>query len=1534
MYRGDQLHTARERIQRIFLYLKEMHSVRTPPVVDMGGREWRLLLDSLPDTPYVERGYRLSDEDGSANALPREFVLKVGRPRESECPEPSVVIKNWLRDGWDQLDTDPHAVVQKRRTGSDGRPEVFDDSEDRVEALEAWLEAKKLWENEERESIDGLGVFSELFELHARLSRESEKYQLFLADGILVMDHPSGPVNHPILLQRIELKFDSGIPEFVVVESADPQVYTPLLRHVGLDGEAIRELADALERDGIHPLGDQATSEFMRDFVHRFWTNGEYFETDLAVENASGPYLYRQPQLYLGYRNYGLVENIDRYVDAVEGYDELPESLVRVVGIETERATQHAQDEGAQEPAPIDVLLTKHANAEQEQVIRRLEETGAVIVQGPPGTGKSHTIANLIGHLLAQQKSILVTSHASKALRVVREKLAKPLQSLCVSVLDSDDESNRQLEESITGIVNYLSTTNDRKLEVEIERLREARTTLTGEQAELRERLLDAVQGEYRELEFLGETLTPSVAARKLVERVGSGDWIPGPLEHVTELPLSEDEIEELYELNARLAADDEQFFDSEFPDLDALPNPREFAEHFDETAELEKTKLKTGSEFWVHEDQQPESMQELLELMQGAAEILAEDDAAQILEDDAEWIRECLAAGRADGDRAGSWRELVDLIESCAREVADREPLVLEHGPSVESDKLLSQLIHTCNSIVEHLDAGKQLSKLTLLRKSEWSDLIRSSRVDDGTPTLPVHFKALLAHLEIRDLRERLAQRWDRQIAPLGLPVFAELGRSPEQEARRRARGIGLALDWHSRVWSACEAKLEEVGLDWTRLSRKLTGRRSGKTELQRTRELITDQLEPLIASRSRFIRWKGLARDRERWDADLETYSRKDGIYPLIKQLRSGIRKGNYDAYSAARDKLAQLIDQKPSFERRRELLEKLEPTAPGWAAAVRERRESHANGGVPGDVEQAWRFRQWEQHLSAQAQLDLDQLQEKLAGVTERLFGVTADYVEKLSWLAQMRRTGLEQQQALQGWLGLHKKIGKGTGKNVGRLKEEAKRTLVECRNAVPVWIMPLSRVVESFDLATTRFDVVIIDEASQSDVMGLVAFALGREVVVVGDHEQVSPYAVGQRGDRIHALIDEILTDVPNKHLYDGKTSVYDLARQSFGGTIRLVEHFRCVPDIIQFSNQLCYGGEIRALRESTSSRVAPPLVPHRVQDGQESNGVNKNEALEIASLVSAVCRLEEYADCTIGVICLVGTDQALYIDSVLRRRLTVSEYEKRRILCGNASQFQGDERDLIFLSIVNSPGNRPLMLRTREDAKKVFNVAASRARDQLWVVHSLEPGRDLKHGDLRLRLISHAENPEALRPKPIEDKKRFNSDLEKLVFRGLSGQGFRIIHQYQVGEYTIDLVVEGESGGRVAIQCDGDRSRTTEELADDMGRQMTLERLGWEFVRVRGSEFFRTPELVTKRLVRRLAELEVRPAASRRAAASEKPAGEALATKVLKRAEMIRARWKDIPTVTSVRKAARRQEAASAAEPAEAADSEAEATEGE
>lgn len=116
----------------------------------------------------------------------------------------------------------------------------------------------------------------------------------------------------------------------------------------------------------------------------------------------------------------------------------LPEALVRIVGADIEASSPNSYGDippqiptdGKEFPEKkdVDYLLTKPTNREQERVIQKLEATGAVLVQGPPGTGKSHTIANIVGHLLASGKKVIVSSHTSKALRVVREKVVEELK--------------------------------------------------------------------------------------------------------------------------------------------------------------------------------------------------------------------------------------------------------------------------------------------------------------------------------------------------------------------------------------------------------------------------------------------------------------------------------------------------------------------------------------------------------------------------------------------------------------------------------------------------------------------------------------------------------------------------------------------------------------------------------------------------------------------------------------------------------------------------------------------------------------------------------------------------------------------------------------------------------------------------------------------------------------------------------------------------------------------------------------------------
>ncbi len=179
--------------------------------------------------------------------------------------------------------------------------------------------------------------------------------------------------------------------------------------------------------------------------------------------------------------------------------------------------------------APIhddDVLLGKEANEEQVQIIRRLSHSGSVIVQGPPGTGKTHTIANLIGHQLAQGKSILVTAQTAKALRVLRDKVPEVLRPLCVAVLGSDHDARRQLETSIGSITERLTTQTSESLDARAAGLRQRRKELLTESKVLQRDLRESLENEYREIVVDGRRFTPADAARYVqgAQRAGRVD--------------------------------------------------------------------------------------------------------------------------------------------------------------------------------------------------------------------------------------------------------------------------------------------------------------------------------------------------------------------------------------------------------------------------------------------------------------------------------------------------------------------------------------------------------------------------------------------------------------------------------------------------------------------------------------------------------------------------------------------------------------------------------------------------------------------------------------------------------------------------------------------------------------------------------------------------------------------------------------------------------------------------------------------------
>lgn len=65
--------------------------------------------------------------------------------------------------------------------------------------------------------------------------------------------------------------------------------------------------------------------------------------------------------------------------------------------------------------------------------------------------------------------------------------------------------------------------------------------------------------------------------------------------------------------------------------------------------------------------------------------------------------------------------------------------------------------------------------------------------------------------------------------------------------------------------------------------------------------------------------------------------------------------------------------------------------------------------------------------------------------------------------------------------------------------------------------------------------------------------------------------------------------------------------------------------------------------------------------------------------------------------------------------------------------------------------------------------------------------------------------------------------------------------------------------------KVAIGCDGEKwNNTVENIRQDMERQNVLERCGWQFIRIRGSRYFKNPEAVMEEVIEELNQKGIYP----------------------------------------------------------------------
>jgi len=349
------------------------------------------------------------------------------------------------------------------------------------------------------------------------------------------------------------------------------------------------------------------------------------------------------------------------------------------------------------------------------------------------------------------------------------------------------------------------------------------------------------------------------------------------------------------------------------------------------------------------------------------------------------------------------------------------------------------------------------------------------------------------------------------------------------------------------------------------------------------------------------------------------------------------------------------------------------------------------------------------------------------------------------------------------------------------------------------AIPVWLVNCNDIGRVLPLQENLFDLVVIDEATQCNLAScLPVLQRGEQAVIVGDPKQLRHVSF-LSGSRQSLMAKKCRLSVADRERLDyRKVSLMDLALQEASSSQQLHfldEHYRSLPDIIQFSNKHFYSNALKVMSETPITRAEKNMHIHIQKGKRYKRGYNKVEAEAILAAVEKI--IERENSLSPGLKQKIGIlspfrEQVNYIQKQVEQQFTLEQLEAHRILIGTPFHFQGEERDVMFLSFVVDSDTHPstFLYLNRPD---VFNVSITRARIAQQVYVSLADdqisGQKGLFGDY-LRYIRAWEQQDIHPPEQAFKDVFFN---EVLAFLNDNFE-VDIFPNYTIGNQEIDLLL--------------------------------------------------------------------------------------------------------------------------------------------
>lgn len=1470
-----------QKVVRLVEYLQRLASLRTKLIRDIAEYEKVLWVSSVPHERACFTQAWGRDEEHE----PDEW-LEVQNRREPELPAVPVQCKDWvslpsLRNKNDLpellLEITKQIPNPDWREGSD-QPEIIPHTERLEEHSEVqwawdryvedkwlpWTEEHNAWEKVHR-------VYSALFAIHQEQLRLGEEYELVLGLGLLTWQTPTGQrVRRHLVVADAILEFEARLGKFTVRPHTEGAKLRPELDMLDIEEQPARAEETAKASLGAaedDPWEKGCIEGVLEALVHSINSQGDY-EDSLEAKpiRASAKHIVEYaPALILRKRSAkGLTETLKRIKEQIENGGAIPGEFADLAEI---RPKDHREPSNEPEEASAafdgEVFFPKPSNDAQRRIVDKIRAASGVLVQGPPGTGKSHTIANLICHLLATGQRTLITAKTPRALQVLEGLVPDELRPLCINLLGSGLEERRSLESSVGGILRKNEEWSELLAEGERKDREERLRNLREEKARVNQRLRNIRESETH-TQSIAEGAYRGTAAR-IAEAVNRDradyEWFTDAATLEKTCSVTANDLRSVLVALRQFTPEKRRELSLAWPE--ELSSPERFANLV--KSEASATEEEENAACGADErsaDLLAENNPPVIEAIRNAFSTFR-DTRRRLVATTHSWMSDALRD--VLGGNSSLWHELLrvtrDMIASIEELVATADDTRVDFPDTTD----IRSLHEDARKLKEHMENGGKLGWGVFRPKpvKERLYVIKAVKIGGRPCSTAEHFSNLADALHVRIECEKAWGFWKGRSEKVEGPYTLQLTALRSlRDALEDALPLENLISKCRESISHCSGMDEPAWVDESHVERIVASCRLALTRIRK--RLAAEEIQSVEAPISRM--------------------AAKGGAHQVTNDLLSAIRSRDIDKFSRFTNTVQNLEEQRPRLQKVDEYLSKLRRLLPQFTNSLEQTcNEPYWEERIQ-RIGDAWNWgqaRYWIEDYIRQE--DVPALAKRAKQIEDEINSIIAKLASLHAWSFCFSRLKEDHRRHMEAWQQSMRRLGKGTGKHAPRHRREAQGHLNECREAVPAWVMPLHRVWDTVYPAPGMFDVIIVDEASQCGVEALPLFYLGKKILIVGDDKQISPDAVGLPRDSVHRLMEEFLHDFHFKSSFDIESSLFDHGKLRYGTRrITLREHFRCMPEIIRFSNDLCYSDTpLIPLRQYGPNRLTPlqhVFVSGGYREGSNNRTINRPEAEAIVERIAEMCGDSRYNEKTMGVVVLQGEAQAALIENQLLERLGAEEMECRRLVCGNPYSFQGDERDIIFLSLVAATNERIGPLTKAADERR-FNVAASRARDMMILFHSVTCN-DLSASCLRRQLLDFFENTnpqqiagierDELERRAAQDNRRvvdpptpFESWFEVDVALELLRRDFIVLAQHDVAGKRIDLVVEGGQS-RLAVECDGDNWHGADRYEADMQRQRQLERCGWEFFRVRESAFYSNKNDALAGLWQALEERDIMP----------------------------------------------------------------------